>query len=539
VWSRDPIDAPALDDPASIARHRAQVGVKALGTELCVTCHRGFLSPDMGDGMPVHLSGLDEPGAWRSSAWAGNGMGRVDQVEKKNCIDCHMEREPASGGEYGAKAGTIASHRFLGGHTWMAAMRGDREQLHRLQAKLEGIASIDVQPAPGAPRSFDVVVRNQLVGHRFPGGVLDIQDTWIEVEVLDRAGTRVAESGLRHETDPDDQDTHVLRTLVVDEHGNVLEKHEMPRFRTQIATQTIAPRDASVVRYALPRGVEATTVIARLRHRSRTLQMQAEVCRGASTKEGRAFLAGARGAREVDLDPCPPQPITKIAEVRVDLGAPSSWEREYEHGMALVAVVSERLDEAKTVLEQALADAPRGRPQAMVLAQLGWVAAKQGRADDALALVARARALLAPASPPVLDAIAADALMRVWKWDEAVAPAKAAAAKAPQNASAWVMLARCYGSVGADAEALAAAVSGLELAPRDPDLLRSEATALAALHRPEADAALAAYDRFRSPDNSAELRIACAADSVRCALAREQGSTHLLHATTYITRSQH
>ncbi|HEX7843857.1 MAG TPA: hypothetical protein VF469_40560, partial [Kofleriaceae bacterium] len=70
---------------------------------------------------------------------------------------------------------------------------------------------------------------------------------------------------------------------------------------------------------------------------------------------------------------------------------------------------------------------------------------------------------------------------------------------------------------------------GLELAPRDPDLLRSQATALAGLGRGEAAAALAAYDRFRSPDSAAELRIHCAADSPRCAREREQGHTHVLH----------
>src|SRR5512146_1110609 len=144
VWSREPIDAPVLGNAASIARHKAQVSVKALGTELCVGCHRGFLSPDMGDGMPVHLSGLDEPGMWRNSPWAGNGTGRVDKVDKKDCLDCHMEREPATKDEYGAKSGTIASHRFLGGHTWMAGMRGDTEHLKRLQAKLVGAASIDI-----------------------------------------------------------------------------------------------------------------------------------------------------------------------------------------------------------------------------------------------------------------------------------------------------------------------------------------------------------------------------------------------------------
>jgi predicted Zn-dependent protease len=213
----------------------------------------------------------------------------------------------------------------------------------------------------------------------------------------------------------------------------------------------------------------------------------------------------------------------------------------YEHGMALVATVSERLDEARTVLEAALAATdgsarPLGpgadkRARTMILVQLAQVASRQGRVDDALALIAEARPLLPSPGPAVLDAIAADALSRVWRWQDAIAPAKACTERAPANSGAWVVLARALGSTGNDAAALDAATRGLELAPRDPDLLRSQATALAALHRSEADAALAAYDRFRSPDSAAELRIQCAADSSRCAREREQGHTHVLHPT--------
>lgn len=566
VWSRAPIEAPGLGDAASIARHKAETSVAALGTELCVGCHRGFLSPDMA--MPVHLSGLDEPGAWRNSAWTGNGMARVDKVDKKTCIDCHMEREPASAAEYGAKAGTLASHRFLGGHTWMAAMRSDTEHLRRLQAKLAGAASIDIAGAriegagggrwvlpadgaevvPGGGIALDVVIRNLLVGHRFPGGVLDIQDTWIEVEVADARGRRLAASGVAHEREPDDQETHVLRTLVVDDRGEVLEEHQMASFRTQIATQTLAPRETQAIRYAfdVPASLAAAdlplTATARLRHRSRTLRMQATVCEAARTAAGRAFLAGAKGAREVVLDPCKPQPITLIAETRVELGrgarpatARPAWERMYEHGMALTATVSERLDEARGVLEAALGAAPAidKRARAMILVQLAQVAAKQGRADDALALIAQARSLLPAPGPAVLDATAADALIRVWRWREAIAPARACAERAPANAGAWIALARALGSTGDDAGALDAATRGLELAPRDPDLLRSQATALAALRRIEAPAALAAYDRFRSPDSAGELRIQCAADSTRCAREREQGHTHPLRPTMH------
>lgn len=564
VWSRAPIEAPSVGDAASVARHKAQTSVKQLGAELCVGCHRGFLSADMG--MPVHLSGLDEPGAWRNSAWTGNGTGRVDKVDQKTCIDCHMEREPASAAEDGAKAGTIASHRFLGGHTWMASMRGDTEHLRRLRAKLQGAASIDVAGAridepsgarwvlpadgaeirPGARIALDVVIRNLLVGHRFPGGVLDIQDTWVEVEVTDAGGKRLAASGLSHDRDAGDQDTHVLRTLVVDERGEVLEEHEMASFRTQIATQTLAPREAQAIRYAfaipatLTAGDLPLTVTARLRHRSRTLKMQHAVCEAARTATGRAFIAGAKGAREVVLDPCKPQPITLVAETHVELGRGAArtttrpaWERIYEHGMALVATVSERLDEAGTVLDAALAAVPAGdkRARAMILVQLAQVASKQGRVEEALALVAEARPLLPSPGPAVLDAVAADALSRVWRWADAVAPARACAARAPANSGAWTVLARALGSIGDNAGALDAATKGLELVPRDPDLLRSQATALAGLHRREADAALAAYDRFRSPDSAAELRIYCASGSSRCAREREQGHTHPLHPT--------
>jgi tetratricopeptide (TPR) repeat protein len=172
----------------------------------------------------------------------------------------------------------------------------------------------------------------------------------------------------------------------------------------------------------------------------------------------------------------------------------------------------------------------------MVTIQLGWVASKQGRVDDALALVTQARTLIAstgkpgqpPPNPPVLDAVAADALARVWRWDEAIAPAKACAEHAPQNSAAWTIYARVLASSGDNAGALVAATKGLELAPRDQDLLRTQATALAALGRQEAAAALAAFDRFRSPDQSAELRIQCAADSPRCARDREPAHTMIL-----------
>jgi hypothetical protein len=71
-------------------------------------------------------------------------------------------------------------------------------------------------------------------------------------------------------------------------------------------------------------------------------------------------------------------------------------------------------------------------------------------------------------------------------------------------------------AVGDHRAAVAAAASGLAIAPRDPDLLRSQATSLAALKDPQARAAQEAYERFRAPDEGAVLRIRCAQNNARC-----------------------
>ena len=567
TWDATPIDAPSLDDPKSVARHREQVAPR-LGTNLCVGCHRGFLSPDMG--LPAQLAGIDDTGAWLASPYTGNGMARLDKVEQKTCIDCHMDRVVAGKDELGAKHGTVASHRFVGGHTWMAGMRGDQEQLRLARAKLEGVASIDIAgarvidhavasdwivPADGAPAragtrvELDVVVRNLLAGHRFPGGLGDVQDTWIEVEVADAHGKRLASSGLAHETDANDRDAHVLRSLVVDDNGELQTHHELAKFRATIALQTLAAREAQAVRYGfeVPAGAaQPLTVTARLRHRSRNLNIQAEACRAATRPDGQAFLAGARGARDVELDPCRPQPITLIAQARIELGAGAyvtaarpAWERTYELGMALASTIVTRLDEARDVLGRALAMAPDARSQAMVEVQLGWVASRQHRVDEAIAHVDRARGLLGHPhpEPPVFAAVIADAYARVDRWADAVAPARSCTERAPDNASAWSLYARVLVAAGDHATALAAASRGLALAPRDPELLAAQATSLAALHDPRAPAAQDAYTRYRMPDVAAALRIRCATRDAACWRDRNPVHTIELRSLSQIETS--
>lgn len=560
-----PIPLPDSDDPSSLERHKSVASRDAFGAEMCTSCHRSFLGTELG--FDARLTGMDEATGWASSAHSGSGAGRIDDpVDRRDCIACHMAPEPAPLGDEAATDGMVSSHRFIGGHTYLAAMRDDADQLERVQAFLRNIASIDIAaaypaggdavlPADGAPVNpgerleFDVVVRNLDVGHRFPGGVLDAQDTWIEVAVTDANGVTVASSGLDHATSADDTDAHVLRAIAADADGTPLYEREVGHFRAVVVNNTIAPRDAIAVRFAfdapgdlpaarLPLRVEAT-----LRHRSRNLKLQAQACADARSERGKAFGAGTAATREIVLDPCVDQPITDISTTVVWIGdgwqgragadARPRWRRLYEHGLALLHAVQERVGEARPSLDAALAaidDDPNApaTARAMVYAALGKLTGRQGRTEEALEWLELADAIV-----PGHAAVAAfrgAALTRVWRWEEAIEPLATVAQKAPDNVGAHVALAIALGSAGRDKEALQAAQRGLELEPRHPDLLRVQAVSLAGLDaaRDVSGAALDAYDDNRVPDRATDIRIACTARYADCAREREPVHVHVM-----------
>ena len=569
VYKRRPIVLPRSGDAASVLAHKRSVAPLRTA-DMCGSCHRSFLDDSTGN-RGVFLNGPDELSAWMASAYDHDDLSRIDDpVPARDCIGCHMPREAAPLGDAAARNGTIPSHRFLGGHTWMASMLGNRQQLARQAAFLRGVVSVDVAearshksgrrtlPADGAPvtpgdtLTFDVVLRNLLVGHRFPGGILDAQDTWIEVAVRDANGRLLARAGGTQAQTGHDPSAHVLRALVADKKGTPRFLHETHTFRAAVVNQTIAPRDAVVERYrfhvpadllpaALPLEVEA-----RVMHRSRDLMMQKAACTASRSALGRAFAAAARRRGHPVLDPCASQPITKVAEATVWIGrgwkaqaaaaspaAPArpAWRRNYEHGMALLHSLQEHLEDARAPLMAALHQLDRTagatpRDRARVLLALGQLEGTVGRVDAALDWLDRARALV-PNNPAVAYARGL-ALARVWRWREAADAFAIAAPGAPDNPAGWTQLAVALGSLGRDREALAAAQKGLALSPRNADCLRVQSVALHSLGAPDpvSAAALAAYDAHRPPDRATDIRIACAAHDPECARERDPVHVH-------------
>jgi hypothetical protein len=163
------IPIPEMEDAASIERHRAAMGP---AREQCGSCHRAFLGE--GTGHPHHLNGTDEIGPHTDSSYTGNKLRLDTKVQEQDCADCHMPRQTVAmpGGEPNDPAidpdGKLRSHRFIGGHSWLAAMRGDEQTLARVREFLQGLtqgkpeltcwsaalsagsASVLIRPATGA-----------------------------------------------------------------------------------------------------------------------------------------------------------------------------------------------------------------------------------------------------------------------------------------------------------------------------------------------------------------------------------------------------
>ncbi|MBL8914183.1 MAG: hypothetical protein JNM17_25995 [Archangium sp.] len=521
---------PSKPEESTLEKHRARVASASLRTaELCGSCHRSFLTDETGN--TSAFFGMDDYGGWHRSAYAGNPAERPDAVAAQDCRGCHMPRETAVMNDLAAKNGTVPSHRFLGAHTTLAAMRGDTAQIARLQSFLDKAATIDVAAAklndepwsmpaeaakaqPGDRVELDVVLFNERTGHRFPGGVLDNQGTRVEVVIKTAKGAIVATSN-----------EHEVRSQVVDITGMPIQRRETHEFVTAVWNHTVPARDARVtrIRFLVPQTLAADDlplqVEARITHRARSDEMMQMACDDAKSERGKAFLEQALKQTGMKLDPCVSQPMTVIDQAHVTLSGISvrdSWVRSYRRGLGLSVGLQEYLDEAEGAFLHARVLA-LGNDEGTVLWALGQLAGKRGQLPQALTYLAAAEKKLG-ATPAILKA-RGDAYGQVWQWKNAAAQWTAASKGAPNDLGLWQSIAMAEASVGRYPQALAAAQNGLALHPRDGDCLRVQALSLAKLGRPN-DVALTAALKWRLPDDGPKAKAQCSAKVPGCANRR-------------------
>jgi len=273
--------------------------------EFCSSCHKVHLDA------PVNhyrwIRGFNEYDNWQASGVSGFGARSFYYPPKsQQCSDCHM---PAvKSGDKGAIAGFVHSHAFPGANTAVPIANKDADQLKLEEAFLKGSVSVDIfalSPAPSktsttsdrlstelsttfavgeeaetsTPKTtggaalpisapldrispsvrrgdtvlVDVVVRTRKVGHFFPGGTVDAYDTWVELKATDDKDRVLFWSGKAEDEGkgPVEKGAHFYRALLVDGHGNPINKRNAWASRAVVYTRLIPPGAADTVHYRL------------------------------------------------------------------------------------------------------------------------------------------------------------------------------------------------------------------------------------------------------------------------------------------------
>ena len=291
--------------------------------EFCSTCHKVHLD------VPVNsyrwVRGFNEYDNWQASGVSGQGARSFYYPEKpQKCADCHMPLEPSS--DAGNINGFVHSHRFPAANTALPVANQDLKQFEITEKFLkDSIVSVDIfalSPArpvdshdapryemstafavgeeaePAASRGVvqeaapvtapldrvnavvrrgeevrvEVVVRTKKVGHFFPGGTVDAFDTWVELQAADDRGQILFWSGMVEDggRGPVEKGAHFYRSLMIDAHGNVINKRNAWATRAVVYVRLIPPGAADTIHYRLrvPENAgQEITLKARLHYR--------------------------------------------------------------------------------------------------------------------------------------------------------------------------------------------------------------------------------------------------------------------------------
>ena len=299
-------------------------------SEYCATCHKVSLRP------PVNnyrwLRGQNEYDNWHDSGVALNASRTFYlPTEERTCQDCHMPLEPALLGDLAAKDGQVKSHRFISVNTALPFLRGDSLTIQLIEKDLQNeklrvdifalsyesisapILALDqtLPPLPIGETVFvDVVVRNQGVGHTFPGGTNDSNEGWLEFTVTAENGSTLAISGFLDDNGHLDPMAHTFKAVMVDKEGKPIQRRNAQDIRTTVYANVIGPGTADIAHYEFT--VPEELAGQRLTFQARLLWRKFD---RAYTEF--AYHANPEGFKQFDR--VPDLPITEIARDAVTL----------------------------------------------------------------------------------------------------------------------------------------------------------------------------------------------------------------------------
>jgi len=252
--------------------------------EYCASCHKVSISEQINNYR--WLRGQNEYDNWHDSGVSQNAS-RTFYLPgfKRVCQDCHMPPEAAPLGDLAAINGVVKSHRFLAVNTALPFLRGDTATIKRIESFLQiGKLRVDIFAIKSAKKSYfasetipaftggekitvDVVVRNQGVGHTFPGGTTDSNEGWLELSIFDENNNLLTKSGALDENKHIDPMAHVYKILMVDKIGNEIDKRNAQDIHTTVFSNVIGPGTSDIAHYTfeIPENFSGKTLTIKTR----------------------------------------------------------------------------------------------------------------------------------------------------------------------------------------------------------------------------------------------------------------------------------
>lgn len=233
--------------------------------EFCSTCHKVALIPALNGYR--WMRGQDHYDGWYDSGVSGRAVRSFyDPPKPKACRDCHLPGFRSD--EFGNQKGFLHDHLFPAANTALPFVRGDRETQKQIEdflknkvltvdlfairrgERLEVLGDAPVAIAPGETVDVEVVVRTRGIGHPYTNGTADSNETWVSLEA-DGGGDRIFASGVLGEDGRLDAAADRLSTLVIDQHGEYMDRRQPQDIRVPLYNNGIGPGAARVVHYRL------------------------------------------------------------------------------------------------------------------------------------------------------------------------------------------------------------------------------------------------------------------------------------------------
>jgi Flp pilus assembly protein TadD len=257
---------------ADIPGHRRAVMRPLLKTpEFCGTCHKSAVTPPLNN--YKFLRGFSAYDEWQQSAASRETVAPFYKRETRaDCRTCHMPRVQATN-DLAAKNSTIASHRWVGANTTTPLFYGQARQVELTEKFLsDHILTVDIfalrrestgatiaplnqssenrlELQPGEEVTAEVVVFNRKAAHSFPPELRDMYEPWVEFEVLDSSGKTIFHSGFIKPDGTLDERAHVYKTILVDDAGRSITRHQVWLARVKAYDNSIPPGRSDIARY--------------------------------------------------------------------------------------------------------------------------------------------------------------------------------------------------------------------------------------------------------------------------------------------------